>query len=130
MNKVFYFLTISLLAFGFISCNSKNSSDQQTISRDSAVLAENTPPMNYGDEGPVYIDRDGKEILRVLSEGEETLNLKDLTNDKIYNLKQVVSASGAKYEDENGFFFWSKGDEAFFGQNDTDIYTGLTLKDK
>ena len=119
-----------MLAFGFISCNSKNSSDQQTISRDSAVLAENTPPMNYGDEGPVYIDSDGKEILRVLSEGEETLSLKDLINNKIYDFKQVVSASGAKYENENGFFFWSKGGKAFFGQNDTDIYTGLTLKDK
>ncbi len=121
MKKTFFFVLIGLTTVVLISCN-RNGPSQ------TATVVENTPPMNYGDEGRVYIDNEGKEILRILSEGEETLSLKDITNDKIYDLNLVVSASGAKYEDENGFYFWSKGDEAVFGQKESEIYSGLKRK--
>lgn len=129
MNKIFQFSVIVFAFVALTSCNQTKTTDRQTQTIDSTTVAQqNKPPMNYGDEGAVYVDREGNEMLRILSEGEKTLSVKDLTNDKIYVLQLVESVSGIKYEDADGFYFWVTDDGAVFGQKNREIYSNLKLK--
>lgn len=124
----FYFLVFGFLTLSLNSCKQKTSNEISQDNDTVSVYQEETPPMNYGDEGPVFVNEAGEEVIKILSEGNEMLTLKALSEDKIYELSQVVTASGVKYEDADGYFFWSKSEDAFFGQKETTIYDNLKLK--
>lgn len=68
-----------------------------------------------------YVSEDGTMQFNVLEENleAETIKVMDVKNNVTYDLKRVVSASGAKYADEAGNALWFKGEEEFhFFQKD------------
>ncbi len=124
--------------FLFTGCKKEITADN-TFSKDSTAIIDQTtveidssatPPTNYGDEGRLYASADGKTKFRILSEDlkEETLNFRDENSGVIYEMKQVNSASGSKYEDANGNFIWFKGKEFTFGKGETNVSSGSLEK--
>lgn len=105
--------------------------DQTTVATDSTAINDSivgTPPMNYGDEGRVYVSQDGDAKFRVLSDGNESLSFKNEITGEIFKMKQVRAASGEKYEDANGNFMWFKCEEFLFGKGEENISSGKLQK--
>lgn len=103
-NRIVY----SLLFLTIVACNTPQANERSS----------EMPPTNYGDEGRVYVDSSGKEILRILSEDEGQLNVKHLTNGVIFYLKD--SANSGRYTDSLGVFVIEKDDTLFYGTKDSD----------
>ncbi|MDO5506577.1 MAG: MliC family protein [Pseudoxanthomonas suwonensis] len=97
-------------------------------SRVPSIVEQATPPMNHGDTGPVYVDAAGNDVLRVLSEGPQRVAVKHLASGVVHDMAAVPAASGARYESADGFFLWSKGNEASFGRGEDTLHPTLTLR--
>ena len=54
------------------------------------------------------------------SEKEDGIVLLDKNSGTIYHLSQVAAASGVKYANEDGFTFWTKGND-FIWSNHMDM---------
>ena len=127
-----YFNVILVTAFLLNSCN-KNENASKAASNDTTateITMNNTPPMNYGDEGRTYVSDDGKLKFRILSEDlqTETLIIKNENTGEVFEMKQTPAASGAKYVDDKDNFFWLKGDEFLFGKEEENLSSGKLEK--
>lgn len=73
----------------------------------------------------IFISNDSTYRFRAIYRNEaESLLLEDETHGKAYILKQAGAASGAKYEDNQGNFFWSKGSEFMWGKGEEIVTMG------
>ena len=76
----------------------------------------------------VYVSSDGKFTFDVLEKtGDEKIRLKDESTGKEYSLSRSPSGSGVKYEDDNDYFFWMKGEEFMWGKGDS-LYTSGKIR--
>lgn len=72
-----------------------------------------------------YISNDRKTEFSVIFDAEKgTAAVKNETTGKTYDMKTTVSASGAKYQDKDGNFFWEHQGEFIFGKGDQDLVQG------
>ncbi len=76
-----------------------------------------------------FISDDSKfEFMMMADSGKEDgIALLDKNSGTIYHLAQVAAASGVKYADEDGFTFWTKGDD-FIWSNHMEIIASGKLK--
>jgi len=123
--KVTHIIFGIMCSAGLLACN--QSGQQATPAQDSISTSSSTTDQNAVSE-TVYTDSTGKEVLKIQSQEGDKLAVTDLSSGKNYTLANAESASGAKYENTDGIYFWSKGDEATFGQKDSTIYTDLKVK--
>lgn len=106
----------ALSLFIFIACNNepKNTS--------SSLLN-----MNASDHPTIYVSSDQTHEYHVLSNPDSAdgmITLRDIKANTDYVLKRVPSASGVKYEDDEGWVFWTKNDEYMLLHNDKEVSKG------
>ncbi len=106
---------------------------QQVEERQAKKRAEK----KYMSETKPWISSDGKEVYKIINrekrDGLTWIKLKELNEDRTYNLRDAPSASGEKYSSKAGNLFWIKGNEAVFENaigkksnlKETKIYKGL-----
>lgn len=115
MKKLFAFV-ISLL-FILNACHQTSKKQQ-----------ENSSLFNW-ENAQFFISDDSKSefIMITDSEKEDGIVLLDKNSGTIYHLSQVAAASGVKYANEDGFTFWTKGND-FIWSNHMDMIASGKLK--
>ena len=119
-------MLMAVAGLALVACNTEKK-DATTTTVDSTVVVE-TPavaePITYG-----YESTDGKQHFEMtfVDDTRETISLKDVEGNAIYEMKIAVSADGAKWENEEGFFFWTKGETFTFGQGDKNLFEGKEI---
>lgn len=96
-------------------------------SRGICVIEEKAGKENSSDPKHefIFISNDSTFRFRAIYRKQtESMLLEDETHERAYILKHVRTASGAKYEDIDGNFFWSKGTEFMWGKGDEIIARG------
>ncbi|PSD44174.1 hypothetical protein C7E23_06445 [Elizabethkingia anophelis] len=134
MKKVL--LGIVALAIIVAACNSKKRKNpmlKHLQKNDSVVVdqkdstAVNTK-IEVDNDGSLYISSDEQYHFRIISKQEDSKPAKILLrNDisgRIYDMERVISASGEKYQDVDGNYFWLKGDNFSFGKADKVVAEG------
>ena len=87
---------------------------------DKTVTTKNTTGEVYH-----YISNDKKTEFSVIYDAEKgTAAVKNETTGKTYDMKTVVSASGAKYQDKDGNYFWEHQGGFVFGKGNQDLIEG------
>ncbi|MGV0827830.1 hypothetical protein ACTS9C_02905 [Empedobacter brevis] len=114
------FLVLSVLLTGVMltACGNKTTAEQEQITQ-----SETTPPMNYGDEGPQYLDKNGTPVLQVLSEGDDNITIKVIKTDSVYTLK--TTDAGKTFENTEDYFLRSENGQVSFGKKDSVYYSNL-----
>ena len=68
---------------------------------------------------------DGKYIIAVFYPNDDTKVNLSLSDDRDISLKHVISASGARYaNDDESMVFWNKGNSAFITEGDKTTFDG------
>ncbi|MCT4023040.1 MliC family protein [Elizabethkingia anophelis] len=133
MKKVL--LGIVALAIIVAACNSKKEkSDAETLTKNDSVVVDQkdstavNTKIEVDNDGSLYISSDEQYHLRIISKQDESKPAKILLrNDisgRIYDMERVISASGEKYQDVDGNYFWLKGDNFSFGKADKVVAEG------
>ncbi|MGV0831087.1 hypothetical protein ACTS9D_02530 [Empedobacter brevis] len=114
------FLVLSVLLTGVMltACGNKTTAEQEQITQNEA-----TSPMNYGDEGPQYLDKNGTSVLQVLSEGDTDITIKVIKTDSVYTLK--TTDAGKTFENTEDYFLHSENGQVSFGKKDSVYYSNL-----
>ena len=120
------FMLIVAAGLALVACNTEKK-DATTTTVDSAIVVE--APVVAEPETFNYATADGKQHfeLTVTGENRENATLKDIEGNVVYELKNAVSADGAKWESEEGVYFWTKGDAFYFGKGDKQICEGALV---
>ncbi|CAI9675899.1 MliC family protein [Elizabethkingia anophelis] len=133
MKKVL--LGIVTLAIIVAACNSKKEkSDAETLTKNDSVVVDQkdstavNTKIEVDNDGSLYISSDEQYHFRIISKQDESKPAKILLrNDisgRIYDMERVISASGEKYQDVDGNYFWLKGDNFSFGKADKVVAEG------
>lgn len=133
MKKVL--LGIVALAIIVAACNSKKEkSDAETLTKNDSVVVDQkdstavNTKIEVDNDGSLYISSDEQYHFRIISKQDESKPAKILLrNDisgRIYDMERVISASGEKYQDVDGNYFWLKGDNFSFGKADKLVAEG------
>ncbi|QQM27386.1 MliC family protein [Elizabethkingia sp. M8] len=133
MKKVL--LGIVALAIIVAACNSKKEkSDAETLTKNDSVVVDQkdstavNTKIEVDNDGSLYISSDEQYHFRIISKQDESKPAKILLrNDisgRIYDMERVISASGEKYQDVDGNYFWLKGDNFSFGKADKVVTEG------
>ena len=133
MKKVL--LGIVALAIIVAACNSKKEkSDAETLTKNDSVVVDQkdstavNTKIEVDNDGSLYISSDEQYHFRIISKQDESKPAKILLrNDisgRIYDMERVISASGEKYQDVDGNYFWLKGDNFSFGKGDKVVAEG------
>jgi len=133
LNRIF--IALFILA-GIIACNqagneaesADSATDQQTSEQASQTP---TPAQANKEQGELYVSDDGSFRLRVMSDHDnnpETIRLRDEGSGNDYVLEHVAAASGVKYLNGSGYFFWVKGEEFTWGLDNETLQTGHLRK--
>ena len=133
MKKVL--LGIVALAIIVAACNSKKEkSEAETLTKNDSVAVEKkdstavNTKIDIDNDGSLYISSDEQYHFRIISKQDESKPAKILLrNDisgRIYDMERVISASGEKYQDVDGNYFWLKGDNFSFGKADKVVAEG------
>ncbi|WP_337084593.1 MliC family protein [Elizabethkingia anophelis] len=134
MKKVL--LGIVALAIIVAACNSKKEkSDAETLTKNDSVVVDQkdstavNTKIEVDNDGSLYISSDEQYHFRIISKQDESKPAKILLrNDisgRIYDMERVISASGEKYQDVDGNYFWLKGDNFSFGKADKVVAEGF-----
>jgi len=108
---------IILLVLSLSACHSsKNKS-----------VSENDK-FRFSDDSEIYISEDGIHRFEV-NQGLESIKVFHKNTSKEFILKQVPTASGAKYSNDEGYSFWNKGNEFMWMKNEEVIASGKRLID-
>lgn len=76
-----------------------------------------------------YVSDDGKTKFEAIYDADQGIAaVKNVTTGKTYNMKNVPSGSGSKYQDKVGHFFWTHQGEFTFGRGDKDEIKGKEAK--
>lgn len=81
------------------------------------------PPTTMEDR-IIYSASDSSDFLFVAKQGD-SVKVKSFALARDFTMKRVPSASGVKYQGEDDFFFWLKGEEFLWGQGDSIWTTGF-----
>ncbi|MCL1033674.1 MliC family protein [Elizabethkingia anophelis] len=133
MKKVL--LGIVALAIIVAACNSKKEkSDAETLTKNDSVVVDQkdstavNTKIEVDNDGSLYISSNEQYHFRIISKQDESKPAKILLrNDisgRIYDMERVISASGEKYQDVDGNYFWLKGDNFSFGKADKVVAEG------
>ncbi|OPC38117.1 MliC family protein [Elizabethkingia miricola] len=133
MKKVFF--GIAALAIIVAACNSKKEkSETETLTKNDSVTVEKkdstavNTKIDIDNDGSLYISSDDQYHFRIISKQDDSKPAKILLrNDisgRIYDMERVISASGEKYQDADGNYFWLKGDDFSFGKADKVVAEG------
>lgn len=119
------FLVLSVLLTGVMltACGNKTTAEQEQITQNEAV-----PPMNYGDEGPQYLDKNGTPVLQVLSEDDADITIKVIKTDSVYTLK--TTDAGKTFENTEDYFLRLKNGQVSFGKKDSVYYNNLKRQEQ
>ncbi len=123
MKNQFLVLSVLLASLLITACGNKTTAEQEQITQNEA-----TPPMNYGDEGPQYLDTNGVPVLQVLSEGEGDITIKVVKTDSVYTLK--TTDAGKMFGNTEDYFLRSENGQVRFGKKDSVYYTGLKRQEQ
>lgn len=114
-------MLMAIAGIALVACTGEKKQDttvaEDTMATVETVEAPEVAPVNY-------VSEDGTREFEVVF-GEDTATVKDVTNNVTYEMTIAVSASGAKYEDAEGNFFWTKGEEFTFGKGEENICMGM-----
>ncbi|KUY29765.1 hypothetical protein [Elizabethkingia ursingii] len=133
MKKVFF--GIAALAIIVAACNSKKEkSEAETLTKNDSVAVEKkdstavNTKIDIDNDGSLYISSDEQYHFRIISKQDDSKPAKILLrNDisgRIYDMERVISASGEKYQDADGNYFWLKEDDFSFGKADKVVAEG------
>ena len=112
-------LLLSGLIFSLLSCSGGGSTSNAAKTDTPAAVIKPVA---------VYVSSDGKYTFDILEKtGDEKIKLKDESTGKEYTLTHSPSGSGVKYEDDNDYFFWMKGEEFMWGKGDS-LYTSGKIR--
>ncbi len=78
-------------------------------------------------ESLIFISEDGKYRFKVIPGDSNEINLKEELSGTSYDMKKVPVASGVKYEDDEGYYFWTKGENFMWGNNKETYATGSMI---
>ena len=120
------FMLIVAAGLALVACNTEKK-DATTTVDSTAIVAE--APVVAEPEVFNYATADGKQHfeLTVTGENRENATLKDIEGNVVYELKNAVSADGAKWENEEGYYFWTKGDAFYFGKGEEQLCEGALV---
>ena len=118
MKNRFLVLPVIVAGLMLTACGNKTTAEQEQITQNEA-----TPPMNYGDEGPQYLDKNGTPVLQVLSEGDDNITIKVIKTDSVYTLK--TTDAGKTFENTEDYFLRSENGQVSFGKKDSVYYGDL-----
>lgn len=121
------FMLIVVAGLALVACN-KEKKNETVITEDPTPMVVEAPvvaePETFN-----YATADGKQHfeLTVTGEDRENATLKDVEGNVVYEMKHAVSADGAKWENEEGYYFWTKGDSFYFGKGDKQLCEGALV---
>lgn len=118
MKNQFLVLSVILAGLMLTACGNKTTAEQEQIAQN-----ETTPPMNYGDQGAQYLDKNGTPVLQVLSEGEGDITIKVIKTDSVYTLK--TTDAGKTFENTEDYFLRLENGQVSFGKKDSVYYSDL-----
>lgn len=122
MKKMIWALSIvALLA----SCNKQTEEQkEEVVEPQTEVVA----PQEAAVEA--YVSEDGKETFTITERNaaEETICVKKESTGEELKLTRTEAASGEKFQDAEGNYFWFKGEEAYVGKGEDGPMTVLTKK--
>lgn len=105
-------LWISLLLFTLVSCSNSGKEKTADVSETSSKKAL------------LYVSNDGNYKLSVKQLGSKQIEVTDQNKGEVYKLDQTEAASGAKYSNNDGYVFWTKGNEFMWMQDDETLASG------
>lgn len=121
------FMLIVAAGLALVACNTEKKDATATTEDSTAIVAE--APVVAEPEVFNYATADGKQHfeLTVTGENRENATLKDVEGNVVYDMKNAQSADGAKWESEDGHYFWTKGDNFYFGEGDKQLCEGALV---
>ena len=121
------FMLIVVAGLALVACN-KEKKNETVITEDPTPMVVEAPVVAES-ETFNYATTDGKQHfeLTVTGEDRENATLKDVEGNVVYEMKHAVSADGAKWENEEGYYFWTKGDSFYFGKGDKQLCEGALV---
>ena len=130
---IIFALLLTLIA----ACgNEQKTSEESTEAQTEEVVPKNNtqtvPAPEYeGDIGNLYVSDDGNTRFRVLTppaDNPDAKRIRDESTSEEYVLIRARSASGVKYENADGYFFWTKGDDFMWGKGEETLVRGKLRK--
>ena len=107
-----------------LATSGDTDSDVDTATDTDAMMEENASTTYSA----TYSSETGEEVMVEIA-ADETAQV-TLPNGEVKSVSRVRSASGAKYETENGeFVFWNKGEEATVFENDEITFEGTVTEE-
>ena len=121
------FMLIVAAGLALVACNTEKKDATTTTVDSTAMVVE--APVVAEPEVFNYATADGKQHfeLTVTGENRENATLKDIEGNVVYEMKNAVSADGAKWENEEGVYFWTKGDAFYFGKGEEQLCEGALV---
>lgn len=121
------FMLIVAAGLALVACNTEKKDATVTTVDSTAMVVE--APVVAEPEVFNYATADGKQHfeLTVTGENRESATLKDVEGNVVYDMKNAVSADGAKWESEDGHYFWTKGENFYFGEGDKQLCEGALV---
>ena len=121
------FMLIVAAGLALVACNTEKKDATATTEDSTAIVAE--APVVAEPEVFNYATADGKQHfeLTVTGENRESATLKDVEGNAVYDMKNALSADGVKWESEDGHYFWTKGDNFYFGEGDKQLCEGALV---
>ncbi|MDD6928523.1 MAG: MliC family protein [Porphyromonas sp.] len=123
------FMLIVAAGLALVACN-KEKKDATTTTEDSTAMVVEAPvvaePKVFN-----YATADGKQHfeMTVTDDTYDNITLKDVEGNVVYEMKTAVSADGAKWESEEGYYFWTKGNTFYFGKDDKQLCEGALVEE-
>lgn len=127
LNVEFMKKSILILGMVLISLVACKKETAEVATTETAVVSVDS--VVAGMETIAYLSEDGKTEFSVVYDADRGLaSVTNVTTGETYQMKNVVSASGAKFQDDNGYYFWSSKDGFLFGKDDKDLVKGQEKK--
>lgn len=110
----------SLIILLVLSLSACHSSKNKSVSENDKF--------RFSDDSEIYVSEDGVDTFEV-NIGLQAIKVTGKNTGEVTILKQVPTASGAKYSNDEGYSFWNKGNEFMWIKNDEVILSGHLLID-
>ena len=120
------FMLIVAAGLALVACNTEKKDATTTVASTAMVVEA---PVVAEPEVFNYATADGKQHfeLTVTGETRENATLKDVEGNVVYEMKNTQSADGVKWANEEGVYFWTKGDAFYFGKGEEQLCEGALV---
>lgn len=129
-NKSSFLVLLVVLAIGgvmwFLANNNQADQSSEKVSTTTSEVAKKQTPQDYGKNttSALFVCDNNKKIGANFKERGVALALSD---GRQIGIPQVISASGARYANQDeSFVFWNKGNTAFITENGITTYESCT----